>query len=314
MDVVVFGAGSIGSLFAAFLANGGASVSVVARPDHLGAIKKDGLVVEDINGDEKIAVNNINVIEDPKDIYKHDVIFLSVKAFDLESVLLQFKHDGVINTSRHVFVILQNGLGNENIIQKIFPNIPLIRIVTSNGAFLKKPGVVVHTGTGDTYMGVWDDAGREGVHDITNQIAKHLSNSVNDVKITRDISRKTWEKAIINVGINAIGAIFKVKNGDILKNPHLKEISDNLVLEALRVAKLASNIEDHDGIQAVATVLKKTAENKNSMLQDLEHGRKTEIDFINGSISKKGSELGISTPWNDVITKIIHGLESISKH
>jgi len=92
----------------------------------------------------------------------------------------------------------------------------------------------------------------------------------------------------------------------------LLSISEHLTDEAVSVASEGKFIADFDGRAAVKRVIEQTKLNRNSMLQDIEKGRKTEIDFINGAIARHGRELGIVTPWNDAIVDILHGFEWVS--
>ena len=117
----------------------------------------------------------------------------------------------------------------------------------------------------------------------------------------------------MNAGINPVGALFQVENGRILETPELLTISEHLTSEAVAVARAGKFIKKFDGLVAVKSVLERTGGNRNSMLQDRERGRPSEIEFINGAIVRHGRELGVATPWNEMIVEIIRGFESLPR-
>ena len=133
--------------------------------------------------------------------------------------------------------------------------------------------------------------------------------------IVDDIIRECWEKAFINIGINAFGALTRLKNGQLLEINGLKELMAEAISESLLVAKQKGiQLSDKDYISLTYEIAQKTAENKNSMLQDILKGKNTEIDFLNGIIVEQAKELGISVPINELLTQLIKGLErSIKK-
>jgi len=120
-----------------------------------------------------------------------------------------------------------------------------------------------------------------------------------------------WDKLIINVGINALTAITRMKNGEILKIPETRNIMIEAVKEAVNIAKaLNIKLEIKDHVRKTIEVAEATANNKSSMLQDIERRKKTEIDYINGAIVKLGKKLGIKTPVNKTLTALVKAIES----
>ncbi|MHA1370002.1 MAG: ketopantoate reductase family protein [Promethearchaeota archaeon] len=311
MRFAIIGAGSIGSLFAAYLARSTLEIGVIARESHASAIESNGLRLEVLPDNKRYLIRNIEIISQFSDLVDRDVLLISVKAFDLESILKVLKDGRVVDESRHIIGLIQNGISNEDLVREYFPGVPLFRMVTTNGAIRDAPGVVKHTGHGQTFLGAWDGVGLDRVERIIEIIKKHLNDVGIHAEISGDVKEKIWEKVIVNVGINPVGAIFKIPNGKILENTFLLSISENLVNEALLVARAQGYLMDFDGFKAVKTVLAHTKLNRNSMLQDLDRKRPTEISFINGAISNFGKDLDIKTPWNDVVTAIIRGMESL---
>ena len=320
------GAGSIGTLFGGYLASiksdmYSIEVILIGRRDHVDAVNKNGLKMYKENS--LLEIKNIKAYysfeEIENNILKHsidvfDFIFLSTKTYDIETALRQYKN--LIDISKWL-VILQNGIGNEDIIKNFLPKDKIIRIVTSNGALLEKPGQIVHTGSGFTKIGFpfLSDLKRSSEKfknaQLNLRILSDLLYSAGlETSIVDDIIKESWEKVFVNVGINPFGALTRLKNGKLLENEGIKHFMAIAVQEAVEVAKKKNiNLSERDFVALTYDVAEKTSDNKNSMLQDILKGKKTEIDFINGRIVKYAKELNLNTPVNELLTYLIKGLE-----
>ena len=320
------GAGSIGTLFGAYLASVSSiknSIEVIlfCREAHADAINNKGLrltvdqntkVITNIKAFESLehyTASSIQELEKP-----FDYLFLTTKTYDIEGALVQYKK--IIDSCKW-FVILQNGIGNEDIIKEHYPFEKIIRAVTSNGALLKMPGEILHTGKGVTKLGFpflhtvnLGNNVLDAIQCELNFLTELLNNSGLETIQVDDINRECWEKVFVNIGINAFGALTRLKNGQLLKIRSIKLLMAEAVKEAKKVAKLKHiNLSNTDYVGIMYDVAKKTSENKNSMLQDVLKGKNTEIDFLNGKIVKYAQELGIDVPINEVLTSLIRGLE-----
>ena len=123
--------------------------------------------------------------------------------------------------------------------------------------------------------------------------------------------RESWEKALINIGINAIGALTRLTNGELLKKDILKDLMAKAVEEALIIAKLKNiDLPSKDYVNLMYKVALDTSANKNSMLQDILKAKFTEIDFLNGKIVNYAKKLGLKVPINETLTSLIKGLET----
>jgi 2-dehydropantoate 2-reductase len=133
--------------------------------------------------------------------------------------------------------------------------------------------------------------------------------------ISSNIQGVLWSKIMVNVGINAITALTGLRNGELMNFPEIKLVMKRAVMEAQEVA-IARGIDIgiEDPIEKVFEVAEATATNRSSMLQDIDKGRKTEIDAINGFIVELGRRYGVDTPVNEVLTAAVIGLENISLH
>jgi 2-dehydropantoate 2-reductase len=150
------------------------------------------------------------------------------------------------------------------------------------------------------------------------------------VAVTNDIAERAWMKLVCNAAINPLTALFRVPNGHLMSNPHLLGLASEVVDEGVAVAKarhvrlpslfaeMAQSGEDDQHawdevrqrvfayVQQVATA---TAQNRSSMLRDVERGRRTEIDFINGHIVREGNKVGIDTKLNAHLCAMIKALD-----
>lgn len=331
IKIGIIGAGSIGSLFGAYLAKMGyfrnqlmnAEISVVlfSRKGHAIQIKKNGLILKE---QEKVhKIKNIRAFTNPKDFLESetkieedsntkrisfDFLFLTTKTYDIKSAINEYQD--LINRSNWL-VVLQNGIGNEEIIKNMMPQVKMIRMVTTNGALLEKPGFVTHTGDGTTKMGIssFTESNPKDLKDLKNLKTLLETAGLKSI-IVEDIVKECWGKIFVNIGINAFGALTQLNNGDLLKLKGLKNLMKKAIEEAQYIARKKNiEVKERDFITLTYDVARKTANNKNSMLQDIQKGNRTEIDFINGKIVSYAEELGVEVPVNKTLTYLIKGVE-----
>lgn len=299
MKIAILGAGAIGSLFGALLWESGEDVVLIGRKRHVDAIKSRGLKVSGISGERIVKPKAVTTTQE---VGKVDLIIISVKSYDTEQAAKD-----ALNMIHHNTVVLtiQNGLGNIEKLCEIIGEKHVVGGVTMQGSTLVKPGEIYHAGKGPTIIGELNG-------EITNRI-KRIAETFNKAKIETQITQNIWgvlwDKLIINVGINALTAITRMKNGELLKIPEIRDIMIEAVKEAVNVAKaLNIKLEIEDHVRKVIEVAEATANNKSSMLQDIEKGKRTEIDYINGAIVKLGKKLKIKTPVNKTLTAIVKAI------
>ncbi len=300
VKIVIMGAGAIGSLFGGLLAKNGNDVNLIGRKPHVDKINQEGLIIEEKSGEHQIKVP---ATVDPKTLEAPELIIITVKAYDTEQAI---KDVQPLFKSHTYLMCFQNGLGTEEIAESILGKDHIIRGTTSEGALFLEPGRIRHTGPGDTVFGTPNEEQDSFLSHLKDVFEKAgFKTSVSD-----DIKRLVWEKIFVNVAINPFGALTGLRNGELLTIPQLKESMKAAVIEGVQVTeKLGLNIKRHTPIEKAFKVAKMTAMNKNSMLQDIEKGKRTEIDYINGALVKNGEKLGVSCPINSVLTALVKGLE-----
>ncbi|VUT26871.1 MAG: 2-dehydropantoate 2-reductase [Candidatus Methanolliviera sp. GoM_oil] len=293
---MVMGAGAIGSLIGGLMTNAGYNVALIGREWQVKKIRENGL---HIYGLEDFCVYPEAYMEP----IEADLIFITVKSYDTEVAarVLRMKEKSVV-------LSLQNGIGNEEKIGRIVGIKHVLGGVTSQGALLLGPGRVKHTGSGKTIIGELDGK----ITEKTKEIKEILDRSKIETKITTEIKRELWNKLIINVGINAITAITGLENGYICKMKNLRELSRKCVREVLKVAEKAG-IDTNVKEEGVLNVAKLTAKNRSSMLQDLDRGKKTEINEINGVVVDLGERYGVKCEVNETLLRLVEAMEAAKK-
>jgi len=300
MKTVIIGAGAMGSLFGGLLSLSGEEVWLVdIWKEHIDAIRSKGLVIEEKG---KIQTISTNASSDITSIGKADLILYFVKTYHTEKAV---SDSLVLEKEDTVFLTLQNGLGNEETICRQVDRKKVILGVTGQGATLLGPGHIRHAGWGKTYVGELDGRSTERSDRISHMFLK----AGIETEVSSRIHDLVWEKLFINVGINALAALLGLKNGQLLDYPETMKLMEALVSEAVEVANRKGMWIEVNPIDRVRGVIEATRENRCSMGQDLDYRRRTEIGAINGAIVREADHLGISVPYNRMITDLIKVIE-----
>lgn len=295
---LVFGAGATGSVFAARLASR-YEVAVVARGARLRHLRRDGLRI--VGATE--AEVRLPAASSPTewDGFAPDFVLVTVKATDTAAATAALAPLG----PTPVRVSLQNGLGNEETLAE--GGNPVLGAVSNNGATLRDTGEVFHAGLGEVILGPFTP---ETPTAATTELVNHLRAVGFPARSTADIRKALWDKVILNAAVNPVTALLGLRTGRLHDDPGRRRIVARLVEEAGAVAAAegvrCSPEEVHETIRRVAAA---TPENRSSMLQDLERGRRTEIEAINGVIAARGRTHGVPTPWNDLMLRLVRERE-----
>jgi 2-dehydropantoate 2-reductase len=309
MKILVMGAGAIGSTFGGFLSKKH-EVTLIGRALHMNKIKEKGLIISGIWGyhvfKELKTYTSINANE----IEKQDLILITTKAYDTEKAIEQI----LPLIGEKTFVVsIQNGIGNEEIIARKVGAERTLGCMVIFGATIIEPGHVKVT----VYASECLIGSISGKNDVAEYLAKTFSEVGIPTLATDDIIREKWMKAFYNMALNPLSAILRVPYGKLGEFEETKAIMKRIIQEAFKVAnakgiKLKLNDDEYFEF-LLKKQLPPTSEHKSSMLQDLEQGKRTEIDFLNGAIVKMGKDLCIETPANEIITSIIKTLEALNK-
>lgn len=297
MKIVVVGAGSIGTLFSSILFKNSQDVTLVEiRPEVVKAISENGLLITRGSQTETL---HIPITDNIEEVPNPDLIMFTVKSYDNVTAA----HDCLKIIGPNTTVLtLQNGIGNYETISSIVGAERTCVGTTTFGSTQYEPGKTRGSETGSISIGEYEG----GVTQRIEALASILRDGGFEVDCVEDVNSLVWTKLAVNVGINAIGALTHILNGQTHSIAAASEIQELAVQEFSAVAKAKGVNLDYDGIlQHVVDVTISTSSNKCSMLQDIEARNRTEIKAINGAIVDAGVELGIPTPVNLVLTRLV---------
>ncbi len=285
------GAGALGCLYGYLIHKAGYEVVFVARGKQFEALKR-GLKVTGFVED----FVRVNAVDKPCDA---DITFVTVKSYDTEKVAesLRCVDCGIV-------VSLQNGIGNEEILSKYLGRV--LGGVTTYASNLIDYGWIEFAGVGETFIGSMDGKIGEDVLKVVEVLRECGINA----EAVEDIVKRKWIKTVINSVINPITAILRVRNGAIIEIEELWELALAVLREGEEVLRAMGIDVELEGV--LKDVVTNTAKNKSSMLQDVERGKRTEIEFINGAIVRKAKEIGIDTPYNRALLLLVKSLEKLS--
>lgn len=304
MKLAILGAGAMGCLYATYLAKN-KSVDLTLfdhTPDKIDEINRDGLVMRE---DRVQKVTRVKAEVSGVEHEPVDILLLFVKAHQTYQAL---KANTSLIGEKTIVVSLQNGMGNYMEICKF---VPLERIVigTSNhNSTLLGYGKFFHAADGATIIGGFgeDDSKTSPVETIRSIFAK----SRLDVSISNNVKRLIWRKLLVNMSINPLTMLMEVKNGFIHKDRHSWECVRTIVREGLAVAKKDGiDFDEEEILELVHKICQLTGSGNSSMFQDRIHKRRTEIDFINGSVVRLARKYGVEVPYNSLLTSLVHAVE-----
>jgi 2-dehydropantoate 2-reductase len=293
--IVVVGAGAIGSLYAAKL-TARHNVTVVARPDHVAAIGRSGLR---LTGREEVTCHP-RATERVPPLGAATLVLLTTKVSDNRAAAAELSARVRDDT---VIVCVQNGLGSEDAVKEVLAGRGVVlRAVTNFGAIFREPGVIDYKVAGHTLI-EWSD--------YSEPIAGLLTACGLDGRVSPNIRAEIWRKLIFNCVINPITSMLGTEVGSIA-DARLDPLKRLVVEECLAVAR-ADNVTgidyNEDFVKTIADVFG-PSRNIASMRQDLQRGKLTEIDFMNGAVVARGRQLGIDCPVNASLAAIIRAMES----
>ncbi len=301
--IVIVGAGAMGCLFAARLAEQGAQVTLVdVDRARLAAIAAGGIALTDDQGSRTVPVGASLAAEVSGPV---DLVLLFTKGLHSAAAIASVKHLAQPDT---LALTLQNGVGNAELLAEVFAPECVLMGTAHLPADLTGPAAVETHGFAYVTLGGFSSA----AHNHADASARLLTKAGFDAKIAEDISATVWDKLAFNAALNAVGMICEVPNAGV-DNAHGRRIATKVVQETVAVATARGIALDEAKILAtVDSALREHAHHKASMLQDREHGRRTEIDTITGAVAREGARLGVATPVCDTLTDLVRVIELAS--
>ena len=300
--VAVFGSGAVGCFFGGMLARAGAPVTLVGRPAHVAAIRRDGLLMEALTFREHVRAA---ADTEPAAVASHDVVLFCVKSGDTEA--------GARAIAPHlapgaVVVSLQNGVDNP---ARLAPLVAaeVLGAVVYVGCGMAGPGHVRHTGRGDLVIGGLRGSA-EGER-RAREVAALFERAGVPCVVSPDIDADLWLKLIVNCAYNPTSALSRLQYGRMLAQPEGPDLMRAIVAEAVAVARAEGvNLPAEGLVEKVLAVGKAMPTQISSTAQDIGLGKRTEIDALNGHVARRGAALGVPTPVNTTLWQLVKLLEA----
>ncbi len=308
MKIAIVGSGNIGSLLGALLTAGGQDVTLVEiREEIVEAIRKEGIRIDMSDGQSKHAA--VRITNSVNSVGEADLVILAVKS----NATRRAAEDAKAIVGKDTWVMsVQNGAGNVETLVEVVGDAS--RVIGGVFWCVVTPLKVNHlswvVGTGGLKFGPVSGALSPKVKEIADVFRK----AGVSVDLSTRIQELIWSKVMQNVPM-AFGTAMRMTNDEWLAYPHAKELVIRMAQECLAVTNAMGVTLDHpeDPIKPLMDTLEKFNKSgrkpKCSMLQDLERGRLTEIDAINGSIVREGKRLGVPTPVNEVMVAFVKAAE-----
>jgi 2-dehydropantoate 2-reductase len=301
----VMGGGAIGCLYGGWLARAGAPVSLVARPAHVEAIRAGGLRLTGRDLDVRV---NVEASPDLNSLAQSDIVLFCVKTRDTETVASGLK--GLLRPDAPVLAF-QNGVDGAERISQILPN-PVFSAALVVSCFMAGPGHVHHNGRGDVLLGEWfpnrEDA--EGRRAALASIVEVLKRGSINASLADDIRVTLWTKLAMNCGYNALSALCRARYDRLVATEASRALMRTVVEELVAVGRRDSVALDFDLVlKQVMDLAAGFPAAISSTGQDIAAGRPTEIDDLNGYVVRRGRALGVPTPLNEALQRMVKVLE-----
>ncbi|HSP95786.1 MAG TPA: ketopantoate reductase family protein [Candidatus Dormibacteraeota bacterium] len=312
MRILIAGAGALGSVFGGFLRRAGDEVALLGRAAHLDAVARDGLRIDGLWGEH--VVRGFTVATEPAALRgPFNVILLPVKSYDTAAVAAAV---APLLASDGVMISVQNGLGNVETVEAAVGAERALGARVIFGATLPAPGHVRVTVFADpTAIGALAP-GRYARRDaLVRELAARIDAAGVPAVATDHLPAMLWAKVFYNAALNPLGALLDLHYGALPEHPESRDLMDAVIDEAFAVAtaeglsfKWPSAAAYRD--EFYGRLVPSTYHHRSSMLQDLERGRRTEIDAINGAVWQRGRARGVAAPVNAALTRLLRVVEA----
>jgi 2-dehydropantoate 2-reductase len=291
----VVGAGAVGGYFGAMFARAGAPAVFVGRRHFTDAVNSRGLVLDKSEGHERMRVRAITEMSAVRDC---SLILFCVKANDTQDTANQMapflRPDATV-------VCLQNGVDNADQVRAA-ASVVVLSAAVYVAVSMPEPGRVKHLARGDLIIGPPSKR--------TTEVANLFVRAGIPCRVSDNIQGELWLKLLRNCALNAISALGHVRYGQIAQSDDAKKLMEQIVDEVLAVARAAGVVlpgvhDRQSGMAAAMELTTQMADAFSSTAQDLNRHQPTEIDALNGYISRRGTELRIPVPVNQALFTLV---------
>ena len=294
MKIAVMGAGAVGCYYGGMLARAGNAVVLIGRPQHVEAVRRDGLLMETQSFKEHVPIqasSDVGAIRGAK------LVLCCVKSSDTEAAALAMA--GHLDPDA-LILSLQNGVDNALRLQALLRQ-EVAPVVVYVATEMAGPGHVKHHGRGELVIG--PSASSRGLVEL-------FAGAAVPVQVSDQVAGALWAKLILNCAYNALSAITQLPYGRLAQGEGVEEVMRDLVRECLAVARAEDVTVPGDVWQAVQDIARTMPAQFSSTAQDLARHKPSEIDHLNGHVLRRGEALGIATPVNRVLHTLVKLLET----
>jgi 2-dehydropantoate 2-reductase len=303
MKIAIVGCGAMGSVYAGLFASAGHEVWAIDRwAEHVEAMKKNGLRLEGKSGDRTVKVN---ATTQAKDAGPCDLVVLATKAMHVAAAAESVK--ALLGKDTPVLSV-QNGLGGPETAAGILGRERvMVGVVGGFGASMKGPGHAHHNGMELVRLGEFGGP----ITPRLKKVEETWAGAGFKVKVFDDIDQLIWEKLICNCAYSGPCGLMEYTIKQVLDDVDMSKVSAACASEGFAVAKAKGvKLDFSDPVAYVRDFGAKIPNSRPSVLLDLMAGRKSEIDVINGSITRVGKQVGVAAPVNETITALVKAKEA----
>jgi 2-dehydropantoate 2-reductase len=315
----IIGAGAIGSVVGGLLTKAGRDVTLIDQwPEHVEAMKANGLRLSGTCGDHTIPVKALHIHEAQSVGEPFDAVFIAVKSYDTEwATALGARHlaaDGIV-------VDFQNGLNDERVAAVAGRGRTLGCVITI-GAGIYEPGHAMRTDRGSIGFKIGE---LDGTDSERARALAEMMNAVAPATVTTNLMGERWSKLAVNCMANPLAGLSGLGSAEVRSEPGPRRIAVQIAAEVVSVGRACGyEVEPIFGITAqrfvdaaegqgladverdMAAGTKFLVGGRPSFLQDVMKGRRTEVDALNGYVCDQGKKVGVKTPFNEAVVRLIH--------
>lgn len=294
LKVAVMGAGAVGCYYGGMLARSGHSVVLIGKQPHVDEVNLRGLRLQTLSFDDHV---HLSASTDAAAVEDADLVLFSVKSPDTEHAGEQMRPHLKPGA---VVLCLQNGVDNAERLRQVLPSHEVAAAVVYVATEMAGPGHLRHHGRGELVMEAFSSSPT---------VIRALARAGVPAEVSDNVRGALWAKLVLNCAYNALSAISRKPYGPLAASPGVKDLMDQVVAECLAVASADGITLPGDVPAAVRRIAETMPSQFSSTAQDLMRGKPTEIDHLNGHVSRRGQALGVPTPVNQTLWALVKLLE-----
>jgi len=298
MKVAVFGAGGVGAYLGGRLAQVGTDVHLIARGDHLAALRERGLHVESVAGDFEV---DLPATDDPADVGPVDYVLFTVKAYDTESAASQL---GPLIGEDTAVITFQNGVDNEAVIADAVGREHVMGGVARIFSTIGEPGVVEHTGGPAEFVFGELDGGRSERAERFLEACERAAGV--EPELSTDVQVAIWEKAAFICAQSGMTAAVRLPLGEVRSVPASWAMYRRVIEEVVSVGRAEGVDLPDDAVDRLVDFAEGLDGDAYSSLHyDLTHGKRMEVEALFGAVVRRAEDEGVDVPMNEAVYAIL---------